>query len=91
MTKRILVFTVLASVMCANISMANLVANGTFDLPDVSGPGWNTGPIDGWNTTSAGHPFGVGAGLDKLPGSSLTHRECIRHLLAPNFCLIEYT
>ncbi len=63
MKKRFLVFTVLASVMCANISMANLVANGTFDGPDVSGTGWNTGPIDGWNTTLAGHPFGATAGL----------------------------
>lgn len=64
MKKRILVFTVLMSVLCVNISLANLVANGTFDLPDVSGTGgWNTGPIDEWNTTSAGHPFGAGAGL----------------------------
>ena len=59
MKKRILVFTVLASVMCINISLANLVANGSFDLPDVSGTGWNTGPIDEWNTDI----FGAGAGL----------------------------
>ena len=71
MKKTILIFTVLASIICVNISLANLVDNGTFDLPDVSGAGWNVGPVGDWNLDNSG----AGAGLvspsaaDPLPMS----------------------
>jgi hypothetical protein len=58
MKNKLMIIVVMATVICANMLFAaNLVNNGTFELPDLGdtpGAHNNGGPIDDWRITSTG-------------------------------------